>query len=995
MFPVLPADSDFLKEIYYKKEYYGNKPNQQISCDVSSRQITEFQSHQKLIKNYINPNTPYKNLLVMWGTGVGKTLGAIAIAESFRPYIKQIRSKTNETPYIYIISSNEARNNFYKELFSEFIYPPYVTEKERNKLNALKISANSKNAFIKYKEFEKELINRVKQEGYYRFMGSVGFGNAVTGSSKGRKKSSNYIKNNNNGLIIVDEAHSMDDNDMIKAMNEIRQRSTNLKIILLTATPMINKAREIISMLNLLNNNEIKYSDVFEVGSNYDNLKPNGLQIIAKASRGYVSYMSGHNPYTFPKKIEIGEVIKPFKYTKLIPVKMSKFQNDTYAYAIHKKKVQISNIGGARGILDMVLPSPFTKDSGVGVFERADIEHMMTSASRDWLNDHNIVIKKRKGTDDRYITGGILKSPALKKYSTKFDKMLHDIIRTFYPENGPSLVYNDQITGIGLQLFGQILIENGIGKYNINKSSADNKENYGPDSICVMCAKVSTNHLPKSSHEFIPAKFIYMYGEIPPQERDKRITIINSMENSHGSIIKIVLGSRITAESIDFKRLRSIFITNFQDNISSVNQIIGRAIRHCSHVGLPDNQRNVEVYKYVSVISDKVSTIEIDRYLINEKKHENIIKIENVLKANAIDCSLNQTHCQWIPPKNVKSGDISTKTYDIYFYEDEILYNERQITRLFYDNIIWTYNELKKEVIGGKSLADEKYLAIALDRMIADKKVVINRFNDAGYIVYSPNTGAYLFQPLNNLDTTIPLLDRFISRRPIISQQVSIANYIDTLNVKQKEVFNLENVVEKINSTDDVYIYSQILSHLKLSHQQEVLEYGIIHDNRKILKFFKQFLLTKELLEGSGYSTSGDLVKKYVGHILTKSPRCLMSDNRTWSTCSKDVKKVINKIKENDVIIGFMDKQNNSMIFKLRPAQPKQKLDRRTIKKGFVCSQSSNKNVIIEISKKLGVNKGMTTSIRKICTEIENELRRREIRDKGRIKWFYEYIELL
>lgn len=982
MFPKF-ADKNFLEDIYYKKEYFTNKAIQNTSCE--KKEYVELQNHQKLIKNYINPNTPYKNLLVMWGTGVGKTLGAISIAENFKDYIRQIRENTSEKPEIIIISKDEARNNFYNELFSQFIDPPYITPQEKQKLESLKAAAINKNGEVRYREYEKELINRVKKMGYYRFMGSTKFVNSVLGitikdnKEKERKKTQKLLKHNNNGLIIVDEAHSMDDNDMIKAMQAIKKQSTNLKVILLTATPMINKAREIISMLNILTDKNIKNTDVFE-SSEYDDLKPNGLKIIAEASRGIVSYMDAHNPFTFPKKIEVGQILKKFDYTRLIAIEMSKFQAKTYDHYINVKQVSISNIGGARGIVDMVLPDPNNKD--FGIFERSKIDQLMETAPRDWLNDHNIIIKRTRKTNEPYLAGKFLQMPQLKKYSTKFAKMFDDIVATFNQNNGLGLVYNDQITGIGLKLFGQMLIENGIEKYDINKTPDANKENYNPNAICVFCGKTYNNHT--RSHKFTPAKFIYLYGEIEPQDRNKRISLVNSMENNHGGIIKLVLGSRITAESIDFKRLRNIFITNFQDNISTINQIIGRAIRHCSHIGLPDDERNVKIYKYACL-----GTIEIERYLINERKHENIVKIEDVLKANAIDCALNQKRCYWMPQKDKKN--VSKRTFDQYFYEDEIKYNERQIMQLFRKDIAWTYDELKKEILSKSSLTDEKYLAIALDRMINDKKVVMNYQNNIGYIIY--DNGQYLFQPYDNPDTKLSLLERFIPIRQIIPQKISINNYLESINKKNK--FDFNDIIRKIKNTDDPFIYGRIIGDLELKNQQKILEYGIETNNRRILRYFREFLLTnKQLVDNSFSSTVDGNPNDYVGHVLADKPKCL--NEGIWGYCVKDEsRKLINKdVKENNIIVGFMDKGGKNMLFKLRPAQRKAKLDRRTIRKGFVCSQSSNKNEIIRIAKLLNINID-NTSIKVLCDMIEKELRKRESRDKGRVKWFYEFIELI
>ena len=45
--------------------------------------IFKLSNSQNYLRNYISPNTPYRNLLVIQGTGVGKTCTAITIAEQF------------------------------------------------------------------------------------------------------------------------------------------------------------------------------------------------------------------------------------------------------------------------------------------------------------------------------------------------------------------------------------------------------------------------------------------------------------------------------------------------------------------------------------------------------------------------------------------------------------------------------------------------------------------------------------------------------------------------------------------------------------------------------------------------------------------------------------------------------------------------------------------------------------------------------------------------
>lgn len=960
----------FLESIYNKEEYYLNKklPDYLSSCKAITAQDSDYQRHQKLVGNYINPFTRYKNLLIMWGTGVGKTLGAIAIAESFQPYIHKIRKSLNQTPEIYIIAKNEAKKNFYKELFNPMI--GYITQTELDKLNLLKDNSTTLGQ-QRYQEYYKELVSKIKSKGFYRFFGSTKFTTLVTGKNvklndkKIRQSTFNKIKNNNYGVIIVDEAHKIDNNDIYKALKLIKENSIDLKIVLLSATPMVNKAQEIVSMLNLLSDEpDVKISDLFD---SKDLVTKKGLEIIAQRSLGHVSYMTGHNPFTFPKRINKGSITPPFKSTYLIKVEMSKYQWDAYKkFTSDEEFKHISNIGGSRGILDAVLP----KDS----FTRKQIEELLVNSSKEELD--KLGINRQEQNGEYYITGKILRLDNFIKYSPKFCKIFVDITGTFNKNSGTVLVYNDQITGIGLKLFGEMLKENGIDEYNLTKSVEINQSEYSDNTLCIYCNVDFKHHT--NTHKFIPAKFIYLYGEITENERTNILNIVNSEKNMNGEIVKCILGSEIISESIDFKRLRGIFITNFQDNISTTNQIIGRAIRHCSHADLPENQRNVEVFQYCIVLPrGHGMSIEEEKYLNNEVKHTDILKVEEVLKLNAMDCLLNQSKCV-IPIPKVK---LDTKSYDAYFSQNSIKYFKKQILKIFKQNIIQNYEEIKKNIIFSNH--QEKYLIIALHKMIKNKDIIFNRFNDPGFIIYK--SGLYKFQPEGNTNYNITELERLtpITNKSIHS--VSILNYINSINEIKK--FDLDTVLEKIEVSPN---YSKLISDLSEINKVILLEYGIYNNVKKILHFFSDFLLTDSDLESAGYNTS-DSNLDYIGHTYIGKPRCII--NGTWSDCVKRYKD-ISKIPENDLVIGFMDKIKNKIVFKIREQEGKKNIDKRKVKKGFVCSSSSNKSDIVNIAKKLGI-KNLEKNIQFLCNQIEEELRSRELKDKGKVKWFYEYIELL
>ena len=64
------------------------------------------------------------------------------------------------------------------------------------------------------------------------------------------------------------------------------------------------------------------------------------------------------------------------------------------------------------------------------------------------------------------------------------------------------------------------------------------------------------------------------------------------------------------SNGLDFKNIRQVHLFEPWYNLSKHEQIIGRAIRWCSHIDLKDDERNVEVYQYAAKtppnISDKI-----------------------------------------------------------------------------------------------------------------------------------------------------------------------------------------------------------------------------------------------------------------------------------------------------------------------------------------------------------------------------------------------------
>ena len=112
-------------------------------------------------------------------------------------------------------------------------------------------------------------------------------------------------------LIVVDEVHNIrisDDNEnknVAKNLMYLVSIVSNLRLLLLSATPMFNSYKEIVWLLNLMNMNDrrgiVGISDIFD--TNTGELTVEGEKLLIRKANGYVSYVRGENPYTFPFRV--------------------------------------------------------------------------------------------------------------------------------------------------------------------------------------------------------------------------------------------------------------------------------------------------------------------------------------------------------------------------------------------------------------------------------------------------------------------------------------------------------------------------------------------------------------------------------------------------------------------------------------------------------------------------------------------------------------------
>ena len=75
---------------------------------------------------------------------------------------------------------------------------------------------------------------------------------------------------------------------------------------------------------------------------------------------------------------------------------------------------------------------------------------------------------------------------------------------------------------------------------------------------------------------------------------------------------QVLLISSAGSESLDLKNTRQIHIMEPHWNEAKINQVIGRAVRYKSHAALPEDQRKVTIYRWISIFPGMSSKAQVE-----------------------------------------------------------------------------------------------------------------------------------------------------------------------------------------------------------------------------------------------------------------------------------------------------------------------------------------------------------------------------------------------
>ena len=715
-------DPNFNLKIANKQEFRDHQYQAEIAKDIPAKADEACKSdfeilpHQQFVRNFMSTETPYNSLLLFHELGTGKTCSAIGIAEEMRMFMKQ----TGISRKIIVMASPNVQDNFRLQLFD-----PRKLVYENKKWTLNTCIGNALLREINPGEIEgmtkEEITRRIRYliKKYYIFTGYESIKQKVedeyrktlgdlvedqnseifdlkpikeTDSAALVERKENGIKKIrqmfDNRLFIVDEVQNVlakldtvndtsSTKKSAKVLKQIARFCKHTRFILLSATPIYNQPDEIVSLVNLMNLNDnraqISRSQILDKDGNFvpeqknaDNLVivEGGRELLKRKLLGYVSYVRGENPYTFPFRLYPKQFSDSKDNTWASYSYPTKMFNDVDIETPPQKHVInntfVSKMGSSqKEIYESLLKEemPKLENRNRIKFHYLDAFNMILNMSYPVENTetekaHYGTLKKcmkyeSEGAADKSRISNFDYYPwVLEKYGRMFapDKIhqfsgkIHSIIESIQKSEGMVLIYSRYLEG-GLLPMALALEELGLRRYSSSSSSRDllKTPKYKTDPFFVK-SKYDKNADTKDIAQYV---MITGTSRFSPNNK-KDLEMVFHENNVEGKYVKVVLISEAGSEGIDFKYLRQIHIMDPWYNMSRIEQIIGRGIRNKSHCMLPFKDRNVEIYMHGTIDTESNREMtDMYMYRMAEEKAIKIGQITRAMKEVAVDCLLN------------------------------------------------------------------------------------------------------------------------------------------------------------------------------------------------------------------------------------------------------------------------------------------------------------------------------------------------------------------
>lgn len=633
------------------------------------------------------------------------------------------------------------------------------------------------------------------------------------------------------------------------ALDNVIKNVENMKLLLLSATPMFDKSSELDTLIDFMRANDRRPA-LPEINKNSNKINTDNIE---DYTRGYISFVPGGNPYTFPFRIYPKQFAPGRSSLNNSKSELSQLKIDLYLTPLGKKQQVIydellkntrsTDYENARKGNKGNVGFGFSPLSSALIITYPNEENEIKGSKKckkKSSSDLSCVVKENKNSRDI-----LLKQYEMREGKQKFFELsnlkqygskLADVIECGKDCEGIILVYSRYVRN-GLVPLALALEKEGYSRFIPNETDEDKSD-------VVPNHQLTKNAKSKSKKDYYGYALITGDKELTlPDRKSKLIKSITSSENKDGKNIKYVLISDTASEGIDFKNIRQVHILNPGYNMSRIEQTIGRAVRTCSHKELDFKKRNVEVYLHCATTQEGGKTDDTRMYKLAMKKATEVGEFTRLLKQNSVDCLINQEDNdirysdleveQELSRKNTDGGnypevivkvgslpysmdcdfmeqcsrvtclsgtseltvnnidDVNNSTFNesfLFMNNDEII---RIVSALYQERTFYTFEMLKSEINRNNSFSNEQ-IRSALSEMINKrfKHTLYNRHSDeTGFLL---NIGDYyMFQPLK---LTYPKASAYERRTKVPKRQTSLltSTFTDTNKIIASLVANYD-----------------------------------------------------------------------------------------------------------------------------------------------------------------------------------------------------------
>ena len=913
-----------LDELVYTYPLYDEKGVQTlISAKEEFREVSGLTSeappkrgelfrHQKFIKRLM---LQYDNQMLIHETGTGKGCSVLSVTEHYKRLAgaledlrKTLSSPINnlKPPYkrAYILVKGQTLIDEMKfQLLCKCTDGDYITEQILNSKTETARKGNVTRSLSKFYTFDtygvfaKKLFKMTDEQLKIEFNNCIFIVDEIhniTDKTGGFKRvepttgNEYYVKIKKDKQTGIDKEKIDTSRLIYDQLWRLFHTVSPRKVMLMSATPMINDPSEIGPRLNLILPKDNQIPKL--------NYRTATLETLEPYFRGLISYVRALDTGAIP--VYQGEVIKAsyemitdeegdvqrLKRIKsgnsdtksgqriqaqmvVYQSKMSKKQSDVYYLATQDpmalkpdsdKPEAFSDL--ERQTANFVFPDNTTGSAGYHKYVKESGNNFIaTPELLNWIYDPN----------------------KLRQLSSKF----YEIVRLSKSRPGNCWCYSDFIRGSGAIVLGLCFEAQGFKRFDRSSSIFSSTGGSGTN----ICQAKSLDDLDIKKERTIniskELRYALLTSETSGPEAAALLEAFNSYENRHGEYIKAVIGSPVSRDGLNLANVLQIHLTGSGWNQASIYQAESRAIRSTSHVDLIEEERErlrrlgadeetianvkvtIDIYRHAA-IDESGSSIDLQMYQLSEIKDREIKRIMRMMKQSSIDCQINYN-------RNVRLTDINnTATCDyqlckykcvdpepdyIDYTSFDVLYSDGiieaakgEIIDIF--RVVFTipYLILYSELSGYR----KKFIDLAVSDLIEKKIPITDRY---GYLSYLREDRGTLFltrdYPLNIFENPGAVANAEYTSTLLGISKISLNEYNGYLQIAGQE-----NILDLLKGVDPLSVqFNEIISNLTLENKILLLESAIY--NYYILKTetpeiigvidkFRQFIyLLREPLE--------------------------------------------------------------------------------------------------------------------------------------------------